>query len=168
MVDLTLLEASRALGTTKNAVKYHIKKLPEGMVYKSSDGKQYITPQGLELLRKIIEGTEETSEEPVKTDSKPMAETTKTDSEPSEESVLIRVLTETITALKGQLEVKDKQLAEKDKQLAIKSGEMAQLMKLLDQSQALQRAEQLAHTNPSIEAPESKKRRAGWFRRGKE
>lgn len=168
MADLTLLEASRALGTTKNAVKYHVKKLPEGMIYKSSDGKQYITPQGLEILKRTIEGTEETTEEPIKTDSEPMAETTKTDSEPSEESVLIHVLTETITALKGQLEVKDRQLAEKDKQLSIKSGEMAQLMKLLDQSQALQRAEQLAHSNPSIEAPEAKKRRGGWFRRGKE
>lgn len=67
--DMTILEASRALGYTKNAVKYQAGKLTDGEVYKDNDGILRITPAGLSALqdrmgKKIQANQETTAKEP--------------------------------------------------------------------------------------------------------
>lgn len=51
MENLTILEAARLLGYTKNAVKYQVNKLPPEMTQKDANGVIHITPEGLEVLR---------------------------------------------------------------------------------------------------------------------
>lgn len=48
--DMTILEASRALGYTKNAVKYQAAKLGDGEIYKDETGVLRITAAGLDAL----------------------------------------------------------------------------------------------------------------------
>lgn len=47
----TILQVSHELGFTKNAVKYHVKCMPDNFKWTNSDGRIFITLEGVEWLR---------------------------------------------------------------------------------------------------------------------
>lgn len=159
MENITILEAARLLGYTKNAVKYQVKKLPEEMTQKDANGIIHITPEGLETLRDKM-GNKQPVKEPEKNQQTSGKEP---DKEPGE-NALYSALLQTVETLRGQLE-------EKDKQLNAATEEKARLLQLLDQQQRLN-AGQLASTKTEAlpEAKEEPERGGifGLFRRGKQ
>lgn len=70
----TLKEAAAILGTTKNTVKYRVRKLPEGATVTEGTGKTariLLTESGLAELRSQLECALSKTEEPAKTESEP-------------------------------------------------------------------------------------------------
>lgn len=72
----SVLEAARQLGRSKNTVKYQLRKLPPECVSKDENGRLWINPDGLELLRERLaaqpdEKPDEKPVEPPKTGRKP-------------------------------------------------------------------------------------------------
>ena len=138
---LSVLEVSKKLGFTKNAVKYHLKKLPPEMLEKDENNRIFISPEGVELLRgkmgeKGPEQIQETHQdkEPGKTDNLPA----------KVEAPLYDSLLTTVETLREQL-------AQKDAQLNASNAEKATLLQLLNQQQQLT-AGQIAQINKYIEA----------------
>lgn len=87
--SISVLEAARQLGRSKNTVKYWVRKLPPGTVSKDESGRLRISPDGLEQLRARLaaEPDEEPPaqpQQPPKTGRKPP----ETGSEPDEKTVL--------------------------------------------------------------------------------
>lgn len=86
--SISVLEAARQLGRSKNTVKYWVRKLPPGTVSKDESGRLRISPDGLEQLRARLaaEPDEEPPtqpQQPPKTGRKPP----ETGSEPDEKTV---------------------------------------------------------------------------------
>lgn len=52
--SISVLEAARQLGRSKNTVKYWVRKLPPETVSKDEKGRLWISPDGLELLRERL------------------------------------------------------------------------------------------------------------------
>ncbi len=80
--SISVLEAARQLGRSKNTVKYWVRKLPPGTVSKDESGRLRISPDGLEQLRARLAA--EPDEEPPAQPQQPP----KTGSEPDEKTVL--------------------------------------------------------------------------------
>lgn len=162
--DMTILEASRALGYTKNAVKYQAAKLGDGEVYKDDSGVLRITPAGLEALearmgkkgpnqattgKEPANNQETTTQQPANnrqtTTKEPDNNHQKITSEQAEnrgESQLYEALLRTVETLEAQLRIKDVQIES--------------LTRLLDQQQHLQAAQIQALKAPAAdEQPES-------------
>lgn len=143
MENLTILEAARLLGYTKNAVKYQVNKLPPEMTQKDANGVIHITPEGLEVLRGKM-GDKQPDKNQQKTGNnheKPPTTSKRTTQEPgkdfsftgkttTEENALYNALLQTVETLRGQLE-------EKDKQIEAATNEKEKLLQLLDQQQRL-------------------------------
>lgn len=133
---LSVLEVSKKLGFTKNAVKYHLKKLPAEMLQKDENNRIFISPEGVEYLReKMGEKEAETvqDKEPGKTDNLPA----------NIQAPLYDSLLTTVETLREQL-------AQKDAQLNASNAEKSQLLQLLNQQQQLT-AGQIAQINKAIE-----------------
>ncbi|MBC9722082.1 MAG: hypothetical protein H9W82_12480 [Lactobacillus sp.] len=121
MADITILEASKILGYSKNAVKYQVRKLPVELTTKDANGVIYIKPQGLELLRAVM-----VDKQPVTTDKTTSKETTSF----TGDNQLYKALLQTVETL-------TKQLDEKDRQIKSANEEKEKLLQLLDQQQRL-------------------------------
>lgn len=130
----TILEASRDLGFTKNAVKYHVSKLPAEMILKDDKGIVFISPEGVEMLRETMG-----KKQPVENQ-----QTTESNNEELNNS-LIDTLSKTIETLQNQLE-------QKDEQLKNSTDEKMRLLQLIDQQQQLtaRQLQQLAVSNERI------------------
>lgn len=155
---LSVLEVSKKLGFTKNAVKYHLKKLPAEMLEKDENNRIFISPEGVDFLReKMGEKEPESNQEiePGKTDNLPA----------KQEAPLYDALLNTVETLREQL-------AQKDAQLNASNAEKSQLLQLLNQQQQLT-AGQIAQINKAIEVkiepPKTEKKGffAGLFTGGK-
>lgn len=135
-MNYTLLEAAQKLGFTKNAVKYHIKKLPPEQISADPTTKIiHITEEGLETLAGIMgrkkqpDKTEQESgnnrEEPpinhAEPDTKPVDSRATTEQEPNINHQTTdketTAFTSAITALTAQLAVKDEQIAALNRQI---------------------------------------------------
>lgn len=130
----TILEASRDLGFTKNAVKYHVSKLPVEMIHKDEKGIVFISPEGVEMLRETMG-----KKQPVENQ-----QTTESNNEELNNS-LIDTLSKTIETLQNQLE-------QKDEQLKNSTDEKMRLLQLIDQQQQLtaRQLQQLTMSNEKI------------------
>lgn len=173
----TLLEASRELGVTKNAIKYQVKKLPPEMVERDGSGRILITADGLNEMRqsmtrqKTTQKPDKTTEEPdknhEKTTQKAVEDFSFTGKEP-DKNPLYSALLQTVETLREQL-------AEKDRQLAAATDEKARLLQLLDQQQQLTAGQLVAlpikenqTAEPSDQAePTARKGFFARFKRGK-
>ncbi len=94
--SISVLEAARQLGRSKNTVKYWVRKLPPETVSKDESGRLWISPDGLELLREQLrepdernhqdpdERTAAFSAEPPRAGRKPPKNHLKPDEEPDE------------------------------------------------------------------------------------
>lgn len=98
--SISVLEAARQLGRSKNTVKYWVRKLPPGAVSKDESGRLWISSAGLELLREQLkaapdepdehnhqepdERTTRFSGEPPRTGRKPPKNHLKPDEKPDE------------------------------------------------------------------------------------
>jgi len=94
--SISVLEAARQLGRSKNTVKYWVRKLPPETVSKDEKGRLWISSAGLELLREQLrepdernhqepdERTADFSAEPPRTGRKPPKNHLKPDEEPDE------------------------------------------------------------------------------------
>lgn len=92
--NISILEAARQLGRSKNTVKYWVRKLPPGTVSKDESGRLWLSPDALELLRDQLkepdernhqepdERTTQFSAEPPRTGRKPPKNHPKPDEEP--------------------------------------------------------------------------------------
>lgn len=112
MKDLTILEAARELGYTKNAVKYQVAKMPVDLVYKDESGKTYIKPAGIKHLRAVM-GQKPTHNNHETTTQETTQQPENNRTTTTQENALLL----TIETLREQLLAKDKQLSEKDKQI---------------------------------------------------
>lgn len=144
MADITILEASKILGYTKNAVKYQVRKLPVELTTKDANGVIYIKPQGLELLRVIM-----VDKQPVTTGQTTGKETTSF----TGDNQLYKALLQTVETL-------TKQLDEKDRQIKSANEEKEKLLQLLDQQQRLSATQIVT----SKELPEKIEERGGLFK----
>lgn len=128
----TILEAARDLGFTKNAVKYHVSKLPAEMVDKDEKGIVYISPEGVEALRETM-GKKQPTEKHQTTDNEEL------------NNSLIETLSKTIETLQSQL-------TQKDEQLKTSTDEKMRLLQLIDQQQQLtaRQLQQLTVSNEKI------------------
>lgn len=128
-MNYTLLEAAQKLGFTKNAVKYHIKKLPPEQVSADPTTKIiHITEEGLETLAGIMgrkKQPDNNREEPPINHAEPgnKAENSQATSgtEPNANHQTTdketTAFTAAIAALTAQLAVKDEQIAALNKQI---------------------------------------------------
>ena len=128
-MNYTLLEAAQKLGFTKNAVKYHIKKLPPEQISADPTTKIiHITEEGLETLAGIMGRKKQPGnnhEEPpinhAEPDNKPVDSRATTEQEPKANHQTndkeTTAFTAAITALTAQLAVKDEQIAALNKQI---------------------------------------------------
>lgn len=94
--SISVLEAARQLGRSKNTVKYWVRKLPPETVSKDEKGRLWISSAGLELLREQLkepdernhqepdERTTDFSAEPPRTGRKPPKNHPKPDEKPDE------------------------------------------------------------------------------------
>lgn len=154
--DITILEAARLLGFTKNAVKYQAAKLPAEMTYKGEDGITYIKPVGITELRARMGNKNQQT-----TEQEPANNHTKTTKENSEETALFSALLKTVETLRGQLETKDKQIETLSNalQAAQQSATQAQALHAGTMQQALIEAKTTAENEP-----EEKKKKKGFLR----
>ena len=94
---ISILDAARELGRSKNTVKYHVRKLPPEFVTKDENGRLWISSDGLEMLREKLaaepdehnhqepdERTTGFSVQPPKTGRKPPKNHLQPDEEPDE------------------------------------------------------------------------------------
>jgi hypothetical protein len=135
-MNYTLLEAAQKLGFTKNAVKYHIKKLPPEQISADPTTKIiHITEEGLETLAGIMgrkKQPDKTEQEPdnnheeppinrVEPDNKLVDSRITTEQEPNINHQTTdketTAFTAAITALTAQLAVKDEQIAALNRQI---------------------------------------------------
>ena len=105
MKDLSILEAARELGYTKNAVKYQVAKLPADLVYKDESGKTYIKPAGIKALRAVMGQKPQNNNHETTTQ-----ETTQQPENNHETTTQDKALLLTIETLREQLLAKDKQI----------------------------------------------------------
>ena len=152
MEGVTILEAAKMLGYTKNAVKYQVAKLPDNLTSKDENGVIHIKPAGLAVLREIMG-----SKQPANNHTTTSKKTGETTSENNNEQCLYNALLQTVETLRKQLE-------EKDKQLLKASEEKDKLLKLLDQQQILN-AKQIEATKELPEKSTDQKRKFKLFRR---
>ena len=94
--NISILEAARQLGRSKNTVKYWVRKLPPETVSKDENGRLWISPDGLEQLRARLAAQPDEKpdekpqkpptepEEPPRTGRKPPKNHLKPDEEPDE------------------------------------------------------------------------------------
>jgi len=87
MTEYTLLEASRELGFTKNAVKYRVQKLPPDVLRKSEEGIIYITAAGIELLREQMGKKSQPDKETTSTTQEPANNHQTTEQQPPKETI---------------------------------------------------------------------------------
>lgn len=97
---ISILEAARQLGRSKNTVKYWVRKLPPETVSRDENGRLWLSSDALELLREQLEEPDERNHqepdekttkfpaEPPKTGRKPPKNHPKPDKEPDEEPLL--------------------------------------------------------------------------------
>lgn len=135
-MNYTLLEAAQKLGFTKNAVKYHIKKLPPEQISADPTTKIiHITEEGLETLAGIMgrkkqpdktakevgDNYEELRENRTEPGNKAENSQATSGTEPNTNHQTIdketTAFTAAITALTAQLSVKDEQIAALNKQI---------------------------------------------------
>lgn len=163
MTEYTLLEASRELGFTKNAVKYRVQKLPPDVLRKSEEGIIYITAAGIELLREQMgkksqpdKETTSTTQEPAnnhqKTDQQPVEDFLSTTEEPSnnrattgQQSIEAPPSSPENVALVAAVEALTAQLAVKDEQIASQARQIETLVESLKLAQQTAAAAQALH-----------------------
>ena len=161
MTEYTLLEASRELGFTKNAVKYRVQKLPPDVLRKSEEGIIYITAAGIELLREQMGKKSQPDKETTSTTQEPANNHQKTDQQPVEDFLSITeepannrattgqqsieappsspenvALVAAVEALTAQLAVKDEQIASQARQIET----LVESLKLAQQTAAAAQA----------------------------
>ena len=119
MADLTILEAARELGYSKNAVKYQVAKLPPDLVYKDEKQITHLKPAAIKELRRIMGQKQPTNNH----------ETT------TQKTALYMALLQTVETLQQQLAAKDRQLEAAEREKA----------EILARLKDAQHAEQQAH-----------------------
>lgn len=163
MTEYTLLEASRELGFTKNAVKYRVQKLPPDVLRKSEEGIIYITAAGIELLREQMgkksqpdKETTSTTQESVnnhqKTNQQPVEDFLSTTEEPvnnwattGQQSIEAPPSSPENAALVAAVEALTAQLAVKDEQIASQARQIETLVESLKLAQQTAAAAQALH-----------------------
>ena len=119
MQDLTILEAARELGYSKNAVKYQVAKLPLDLVYKDEKQITRLKPAAIKELRRVMGQKQPTNNQQTTT----------------QENALYSALLQTVETLQQQLAAKDRQLAAAEREKA----------EILARLKDAQHAEQQAH-----------------------
>ena len=175
--DLTILQASKALGLSKNTVKYRIRKLPEDQIRHAEDGRIFITPAGMASLSAECEPPKnrfrttenqlnhqtdksqafgkpvQTTEEPEEPVEEPVQRTTGEPEEPARVAGALAALAGTVETLRKQLEEKDRQIRAKDQQIKDQQELSSSLARQLETvTQALQSAQDQAAAAQALHA----------------
>lgn len=173
-MNYTLLEAAQKLGFTKNAVKYHIKKLPPEQISADPTTKIiYITEEGLETLAGIMgrkkqpgktekesgDNCEELRENRTEPGNKAGNSQATSETEPNTNYQTTdketTAFTAAITALTTQLAVKDEQIAALNKQIETLSEALRAAQNTAAAAQALHAGTiQNERLTASLDAPE--------------
>lgn len=193
MENYTIKEAADALGVSKQAVRYHLKKIG-GQFRKDERGAAVITAEVFEQIRariggkEVVNGDSFTGKQVVKesdfTGKEAVNDASFTGKQEADPAVAL-----TLEILREQLAVKDAQIAEKDRQIAQLSAQLSDTTEALKAAQRAQEAAQALHAGtmaqlqevtqnapetvevePVAEAdPEEPERRGfwAWLRRGK-
>lgn len=109
MKDLTILEAARELGYSKNAVKYQVTKLPGELVYKDEKQITRLKPAAIEELRRIM-GNKQPAKNQQTTTKETEPQPTNNHETTTQENALYTALLQTVESLQKQLETKDRQI----------------------------------------------------------
>lgn len=109
MKDLTILEAARELGYSKNAVKYQVAKLPGELVYKDEKQITRLKPAAIEELRRIM-GNKQPAKNQQTTTQETEPQPANNHETTTQENALYTALLQTVESLQKQLETKDRQI----------------------------------------------------------
>jgi len=134
MQDLTILEAARELGYSKNAVKYQVAKLPLDLVYKDEKQITRLKPAAIKELRRVMGQKQPTNNHETTTQE--------TEQQPANNQQTTTQENALHSALLQTVETLQQQLAAKDRQLEAAEREKAEILARLKDAQ---HAEQQAH-----------------------